>query len=114
MIFSLFTQSLYRAAAIIKEHWRDIPATDRELIKSLAYTLIEPPKGLSGLLLKSCAKVFLVYVQLTGQKQSLSECLQAFDCLIDNILDAVEREHPLYCQVLSEALEEICRQEELG
>ena len=76
----------------------------------MAYDLIEPRGGASRL----WVAVYVAYIKLTGQEEPFCSCLKALDCLIDNILDAVEREHPYYQQVLSDTLEELSSNQGAG
>ena len=49
----------------------------------------------------------MVFIKATGQEEAFHDCIDALDCLVDNILDAIEREDPDYQQVLSDTLEEL-------
>ena len=103
-----------RAAKAVKKGWNDLPVEDREFLKSLAYDLIEPPKGVRHLWLKLWAEAYMIFIKITGQEKAFYICLRTLDLLIDNILDAIEREHPYYEQVLSDTLEEVISSPEVG
>lgn len=106
--FTTLGIEIRRAAKVIKKEWKNFSPEDREMLKSLAYDLIEPrPWCLDNLWLKLQARVYMLFIRATGQEQALYFCLDALDCLIDNILDAVERENPDYQQVLLDTLEEV-------
>jgi hypothetical protein len=103
-----------RAAEAVKKGWNDLPVEDREFLKSLAYDLIESPKGVRRLWLKLWAETYMIFIKITGQEEAFYFCLRTLDLLIDNILDAIEREHPYYEQVLSDTLEEVISNLEVG
>ncbi len=94
--FVVLSEKIHRAARAVKKEWNNFSVEDREDLKSLAYDLIDPPKGPSRLWFKVWAQVYIIRIKATGQEKPFKDCLQALDCLVDNILDAVEREHPYY------------------
>lgn len=96
-----------RAANLVKKHWNNLSIEDREFLKSFAYDLIEPPTGLSRLWSRLRAEVYTIFIKVTGQEEEFCLCIQSLDYLIDSILDAIEREHPYYEQILSDTLEEV-------
>lgn len=83
-------------------------------MKSLAYDLLESPKGINGLWVNIWAKAYMVYINLTNQQQALYSCLDALDVLIDTIFDAVERDDVGYQQALSDTLKEISSNPDAG
>ena len=105
--FIIIAKRIYRAAKNIKKEWSNLSVEDRQDLKSLAYDLIEPPRGVSSLWLKLWVKAYMVFIKATGQEEALYCCIDALDCLVDNILDAIEREDLDYQQVLSDTLEEL-------
>lgn len=105
--FTMLGRKIHRLAKVVKQEWENFSLEDRETLKKLAYDLIEPSSRLSSLWLKLWDKVYMVFIKVTRQEQALYFCLDALDCLIDNILDAIERENADYQQVLSDTLEEL-------
>lgn len=100
-------QTIHRLAETIKREWNNFSQEDRSALKSLAYDLLESPKGINGVWLSIWARAYMVYIKLTNQQQALYFCLDALDVLIDTILDAVERDDAGYQQVLLDTLKEI-------
>lgn len=95
------------SAKKIRREWSNFSAEEREALQELVYDLIEPPSGVSALPLKVLAKANMLMIKVKGQEKEFFFCLSALDCLIDAILDAVERENSTYQQVLSDTLEEL-------
>lgn len=112
--FLMLAKRNLRAAKAVKKGWNDLPVEDREFLKSLAYDLIEPPKGVRRLWLKLWAEAYMNFIKITGQEKAFCICLQTLDLLTDNILDAIEREHSYYEQTLSDTLEEVISSPEVG
>lgn len=105
--FLTLAQRNLRVAEVVEKEWNNLVVEDRELLKSLAYDLIEPPKGLRRLGLKLWMEAYMIFIKVTGQEEELCFCLQTLDLLVDRILDAIEREQPYYNQTLSDTLEEV-------
>lgn len=105
--FTMLGRKIHRLAKAVKQEWKNFSLEDRETLKELAYDLIESPKGVSSLWLKLWVTPYMVFIKVTRQEESLYFCLDALDCLIDNILDAIERENAEYQKVLSGTLEEL-------
>lgn len=112
--FEEIATKLRKAAREVKKEWSNYSPEEREELKQLAYKLIEPTKGVRNIWLRAWSKVYALFVLLTNQEEALSACVEALDMLIDNILDAVEREDHVYQQVLSDTLEEINSNPGLG
>jgi hypothetical protein len=84
-------RTLHRTAKIIKKEWHNFSPDDRNLLKEFADELIEPHTGLPTRL---WAGLYMLFIRLRGQEKEFLFCLNALDCLIDAILDAIERENP--------------------
>lgn len=56
----------------------------------------------------------LSYLKITGQEEAFRFCIDALDRLVDNILDALEREDSNYQQTLANTLEELKSNAEIG
>lgn len=97
-----------RLASKVKQEWKNFPEEDQKTLKELAYTLIEsPPKGVFSWKRKIRSKIYLWFVKTTNQAEAFWSCIEALDMLVENILDAVEREDPRYQAVLSDTLEQL-------
>lgn len=98
-------------ANIIKNEWRNFSPDEREAWRKLAYDLIEPAPvpatGLKSFLVQIRVRIYMIFIKATGQKDAFYECGDALDCLVDNILDAIERESYSYQQELLATLEEV-------
>lgn len=112
--FTMLASRINRAAKVIKEEWNNFSVEDREALKSLAYDWLKPPKGVSRLWLKLWISAYMLWIKATGQEEPFCNCVIAVDCLVDNILDAIEQEHPYYKQTLSDTLEELDLDSESG
>ena len=97
-------------AVIIESPWEKIPDETRELLKTFAYTLIEPPQGIKETLLRFIGRFYLAvalpWIVLKGEIDSFVAYINAFDRLVNAILSGVEREDMAYQKALSEAIEE--------
>ncbi|PHJ69125.1 hypothetical protein VF14_03020 [Nostoc linckia z18] len=97
-----------RLASKVKQEWSNFPEEDRKVLTDLAYALIEsPPKGISSWPRKIRSKIYLWFVNATNQAEAFWSCIEALDMLVENILDAVERQDPRYQGVLSDTLEQL-------
>ena len=84
--------NLHEAAKLIDSKWDKLSSEEKESLKDLAYGLIEPSLTLSSIFPKIWAGIYLVFIKVTGQERSFHFCLDALDCLVDSILDAIENE----------------------
>ena len=98
---------LRRIAKIVKQEWNNFPPENREQLKELAYTLIEPHKGLPNLKRTIWVAAYMLFIKATNQTAEFHSCIDALDMLVNNILDAVEQEDPSYQEVLSDTLEQM-------
>jgi hypothetical protein len=105
--FIYIGRKLHSSAKKIRQEWSNFSIEEREALQELAYDLIQPPSGVSALPFKLWAKANMLIIKIKGQEKEFFFCLSALDCLIDTILDAVERENSTYQQVLSDTLEEL-------
>jgi hypothetical protein len=111
--FDVTATKLRRLAKRVKQEWNNFSVEDREALKNLAYSVIKPPKGLFALGSKIRTTVYMVFIVMTNQAEAFYSCMEALDTLIDNILDAAEREEPSYQAVLSDTLEQLYLDNEL-
>jgi len=105
--FDEIAARLRRIAKIVKQEWNNFPLENREQLKELAYTLIEPRKGLPNLKRAIWVAVYMLFIKATNQTAEFHSCIEALDMLVDNILDAVEQEDPSYQAALSDTLEQL-------
>jgi len=105
--FDEIAARLRRIAKIVKQEWNNFPLENREQLKELAYTLIEPRKGLPNLKRAIWVAVYMLLIKATNQTAEFHSCIEALDMLVDNILDAVEQEDPSYQAALSATLEQL-------
>ncbi|NJL86953.1 MAG: hypothetical protein HC886_14865 [Leptolyngbyaceae cyanobacterium SM1_1_3] len=103
--FSLVNRQLRSAAGSIRQDWKDLSSQQREDLKQFAYTLIEPREA--NVWTKLRARLYVLRVFMTGRGEDFIRCLDALDSLVDNILDAAERDQPEYNQILSDTIENI-------
>jgi hypothetical protein len=50
---------------------------------------------------------YLIWLRAIGQKKTFDACVVALDRLVDNILDAVEREDPYYEEMIISLLSDV-------
>lgn len=106
--FDEIATRLRRIANIVKQEWNNFSDEDRKSLKKLAYPLREEPsKGIVGLARKFWIAVYTLFLNVINQKEAFCLCIEALDALVEDILDAVERQDPVYQAVLSETLEQL-------
>ncbi len=107
--FFQIEREIRKAADAVSSDWSKFSAEERDALQKLAYELIEPPTGPEKIWLTFWSQAFMLYIKLTGQEAALNASIQAVDNLIDNILDALEREEESYHKLLSDSLVELER-----
>jgi hypothetical protein len=112
--FNILGRNLQKAADLIKRNWKSFSPEEKMALQKFAYALLEPPTGVGSLKLKIQAAIYKLLIKATGQEKDFCFCLEAIDCFIDNILDAVERDDSSYQQVLSDTLKEVTDNPESG
>lgn len=112
--FTTIGRRIHQLARTVKKDWDSFSVEEQQDLKDLAYQLIEPPQGLARLRLNIWAKFYTIFIVVTNQAEALFYCIDAIDTLVDNILDAVEREYPVYQRILSDTLEEVISNPEVG
>jgi hypothetical protein len=107
--FEKLGRKIKQQANTIKNEWGNFSLDERESWKKLAYDLIEPVPitGLESLLVQIRVKIYMLFIKARGQEDAFYSCANALDCLVDNILDAIERESYSYQQELLATLEEV-------
>lgn len=103
-----------KGAKLIQEKWYSFSESDREELKNIAYRLLENPQGLKALWMYFWGIIYMLFIKITGQEEAFHYCIDALDRLVDNILDAVERENSNYQQTLVDTLEELKSNPEIG
>ena len=107
-------RNLHEAAKLIDSKWDKLSSEEKEALKNLAYGLLEPSRTLSSIFPKIWASIYLVFIKVTGQEKSFHFCLDALDCLVDSILNAIENEQISSSNILSDVLEELTSSAEFG
>lgn len=98
---------LHKAAGLVERDWNHLAPEDRELLRRLAYESLEHCHGNLALHSNLWALGYSLFIKSIGKEADFLLCLDALDLLVDNILDAVERDDPTYHQCLLDALGEI-------
>jgi hypothetical protein len=96
-----------KASREIKAQWSNFSSEQRDALGDFAYSLIEPTEEFTGFLDILKAKIYLLFLNLTSQRESYDACIDAIDFLVDTILDCIEQDNPSYQAVLSDTLEEL-------
>lgn len=112
--FGTLGKELCRAAKLIKRDWKSYSPDQKITLQEFAYDLLESPTGAKSIRLRIRTGLYMLFVKATGQEKEFFFCLDAMDRLIDNILDAVERDDSSYEQVLSDTLKELNDNPESG
>jgi addiction module HigA family antidote len=92
--FQKLTQEIAHKATVVKNSWTTLSPDEKESWQKLAYKILGAEPG--SFFWRMRAGAYLIFVRAIGQKKTFDECVLALDCLVDAILDAVEREDPQY------------------
>jgi uncharacterized protein Yka (UPF0111/DUF47 family) len=112
--FDEIAVKLRRIAKTVKQEWNNFSEEDREALKELAYSIIEPKKSIFTPWRKIRARVYMMFLAATNQLEAFELCIKALDMLVENILDAVERQDSGFQALLSDTLEQLYSDEEQG
>lgn len=99
--FLLLGERVHRFAKIIQQEWHNFEQEDQNLLIRLAYDLIEPNNRIWKFPQKLWSFINLLIIKITGQEREFLFCVDAIDCLVDTILDAIEQEDITYQDVLA-------------
>jgi hypothetical protein len=94
----------------INKNWDKFSPEQRRTLKKFAYDLIDYKKNqnfFQRLIAKIKANVLFLKLKIRGEDLAIAKCAEAVEHLIDSVLDAIEREDPLYQQILVDTLEEL-------
>ncbi len=112
--FLVLGKRVHRLAKIIQEQWHNFEQEDKNLLITLAYDLIEPKNSIWKFPQKLWFFVNLLIIKITAQEREFIFCVNAIDCLVDTILEAIEQEDITYQEVLSDSLREVRENPESG
>lgn len=112
--FIALGKKLRRSTSEIEQNWENLPIERREQLKQFAEDFTKTPEQSPSLSSKVWARAYVVFLKVTRQEKAFLFCLEALDSWIDSILDAIERESPVYQQVLSDTLEELTVNKDAG
>jgi hypothetical protein len=105
--FDEITSRLKKASREIKTEWNNFSSEQRDYLTDFAYSFIEPTQEATGFLDILKSKIYLLFLNLSSQRESFDACIDAIDFLVDTILDCIEQDDPGYQAVLSDTLEEL-------
>ncbi|WP_071187998.1 hypothetical protein [Trichormus sp. NMC-1] len=105
--FDEYASYFKQASREIKAEWNNFSSEQRDALRDFAYSLIESTEEVTGFLDILKAKIYLLFLNLTSQRESYDACIDAIDFLVDTILDCIEQNDPEYQAVLSDTLEEL-------
>lgn len=101
-------RTIAHKATTVQNTWTTLSPDERKSWRKLAYEIIDvEPAGFFEQMRRMRARTYLIFVRAIGQKKAFDECVVALDCLIDAILDAIEREDPRYEQMLIALLNDV-------
>jgi hypothetical protein len=101
-------QHMESIAASVENTWDDAPLPPklREALIALAYSTVEPPKGIARRYSAAIrGGLWYARIKLKGEQEAFFDYIIAQRRLTDAVLAAIERENPAYQKALSEALE---------
>jgi hypothetical protein len=90
---------------LVERHWGDFGKELQARLAALAYSIVEPPDGVSGRLRALRSAVRYAVIRWREDQDALFDFAIAQRHLVNAILDAVEREDPEYQRALAEAVE---------
>lgn len=105
--FDEYASYFKKASREIKTEWTNFSSEQRDALRDFAYSLIDPKEEFTGFWDILKAKIYLLFLHLTSQRESYDACVDAIDFLVDTILDCIEQNDPSYQAVLSDTLEEL-------
>lgn len=90
------------------ENWGDLSPKDQDVLKELAYSLIEPPRNLATRLKAIPMSLQLAWAVMRGQitSQDMAGFYQSALSFARAVLDRLEEENPTFKEKVSLALEE--------
>ena len=99
------TRTIAYKVITIRNDWTTLPPAEQDSWRKLAYEIIDAEPA--GFFRQIRVSAYSIFVRAIGQRKAFDECVVALDCLVDAILDAIEREDPRYAQTLIAALEDV-------
>jgi hypothetical protein len=111
--FVIIGQNLHKEAKHIDNSWDELSSEQKEELKKLAYGLLNPSEE-SGKLTYIWTSIYWLFIKLTGEEESFLFCLDALDCLVDSILNAIENEQIISSTILNDTLKEITSNNEFS
>lgn len=117
--FIKLERKIRKASERVQKEWNSFSSEEREALRELAYEILSYEQMASsvacrGILPRLRAIGYMIFLKVTDQEEDLNLCVDAIDCFIDNILDAIEREDISYQKQLSDTLEELRDNSNLG
>ena len=100
----------------MKTNWNGFSPDQKESLRKFAYWSLGESESQERPVTEVLPKLVfttvklgfkLLKLKLRGEYQELMLCVDKLDTLVDNILDAIEKEDPLYQTVLVDTLEEL-------
>lgn len=97
-------------AVMVEERWEIFTDEERELLKTFAYAVIEPPRGILDTIGELVSRFFLALglaaIAIKGEEDAFAAYSNGSKRLINAILSQIEREDSVYQKALSEAIED--------
>ena len=114
--YSLIAQAIEDLSEDVKTNWNGFSPDQKESLRKFAYWSLGESESQERPVTEVLPKLVfttvklgfkLLKLKLRGEYQELMLCVDKLDTLVDNILDAIEKEDPLYQTVLVDTLEEL-------
>ncbi|MBK4730261.1 hypothetical protein JJD41_10360 [Oxynema sp. CENA135] len=113
-LLELARQAKY-LATVVEESWEELPSEKQELLRIFAYAIIEPPKDLKSRLIAILDRLSAAWnislIILKGEVYAFGVYSQAYQHLIDALLNSIENESEAYQFKLRKAIEESISEE---
>lgn len=93
----------------VEERWETLPEREREVLRTLAYTVIAPPGGVRRLSYDLLGRSLLAFALIRGEIDALRTYLTATAVLVGAIFERIESDHAQYKSAMASAVEDALR-----
>lgn len=106
--FDVLTRELHQKSEVVRYRWDTLRGDQKEAFRQFANKLTDSKIVLPiSIFDKLSARISLLRIFLLGHGEAFLRCVDALDQLIDNVLDAMEREEHTYQEALSDTINSV-------
>lgn len=98
---------LHRLAAQVEEAWDTLPEEQKQALTAFAYLAVDPPRDWRTRLSLALGRWGMALRMIRGDEEEVAQLILAAHRLIHAVLDAIERENPIYGEELDRRLAEL-------